>query len=754
MKSNLRNQEFPLGRKTVMVAAVSLALLAGLAPVANSAPTLVQTIDLAASPVVPVSIVQPPQPVPPNFIVNPLYMPVPQPEPGSAFSLTGIAVDPVINTIYVSDHASSNVYMIDGATNAVKSAVYTYGLYGNADGLPSSTSSLVVTTVLANPVTNRWLFMGGDGGAQFSGTTFIEGVAGQAIQSGGAWDPVTDNVYGASGLAFRATKNFKFINAVWGACNATAVNPATLRVYSTCLVGFGGTITAQTENFGIVAFDGGDPAMQARLSFAPQPFLGVMQGAIVQPGGIAVNPNTNRIYIAGGTSPTSLDVVDANISPLPPSTPGVPDPYTGIISTPPGQLQLLASIPGLPDQSTDFLITGSFTPLPRPIAVNTLTNTIFVLNSASSTISVFDGNTNTLTGTISIPVPAGAVLALPVPPVDPVTNACNGCIMQEIKAGNSFYDSAAKTVTSLGGASALAINESTNTLYVTSVNGTISVFSLDPAASAPTFSVNGVIKDALGVPAAGVSVTATGPGGSATAVTDAFGLYVLTGLPAGAYTVVPASTLHSFVPATQNATVNNANVRGLAFTANPPLPPLAPSTYALSPYTMIAGGVTTTATVTLNQPAPAAGAVLTLSASDPKAAKVPATITVPAGQSSVSFPVQGSGVSIATTVILSATFNGATASTSVTVAPGDKPSITAATYSQSTHVLTVSATDTNPAATIAVQNANNNAILGTMTNLANGSYSFQLNIASSVPTSVNIISNLGGKTGQGVKLTP
>jgi hypothetical protein len=162
--------------------------------------------------------------------------------------------------------------------------------------------------------------------------------------------------------------------------------------------------------------------------------------------------------------------------------------------------------------------------------------------------------------------------------------------------------------------------------------------------------------------------------------------------------------------------------------------------------------VAITASVGLDRPAPAGGAVLVLSASDPKAARFPSTVTVPAGQSSVSFQVQGNSVSAPTIVALMATHNEATATTILTVAPSDKPSITAATYSQSKHVLTVSATDTNPAATVAVQNANDNAILGPMTNLGNGSYSFELSIATSVPTSVNIISNLGGKTGQGVKL--
>jgi hypothetical protein len=172
----------------------------------------------------------------------------------------------------------------------------------------------------------------------------------------------------------------------------------------------------------------------------------------------------------------------------------------------------------------------------------------------------------------------------------------------------------------------------------------------------------------------------------------------------------------------------------------------------LSPWTMIGAGVTTTATVTLNQPAPAAGAVLTLASSDPKAAKVSSTVTVPAGQTSASFPVQGSGVSAVTNVTLTATYNGGTASASLTVAPGDSLKISKATFSSSTHLLTITATGTNAQATL---NASaGNQALGTMVSQGGGSFTLQVLFQTGTPASVNVASNLGGKTGQGVTLIP
>jgi len=170
--------------------------------------------------------------------------------------------------------------------------------------------------------------------------------------------------------------------------------------------------------------------------------------------------------------------------------------------------------------------------------------------------------------------------------------------MQDIKTGNTYFSMAADTftslgtLTSLGGAIALAVNETNNTLYVASVNGTISVFALDPPAVPTTFSVNGLIKDAQGVPVAGVAVTATGGGTTATALTDSLGLFVLTGLPLGTYTVTPASAANSFAPASQTVSVIDSNLGGLTFQANPPI---VPNSYTLSPYALIGPGVTTTA---------------------------------------------------------------------------------------------------------------------------------------------------------------
>ena len=296
----------------------------------------------------------------------------------------------------------------------------------------------------------------------------------------------------------------------------------TARVYVSCG-------NSQTGG-GIVVYDG-VALSNAHVKVPTAPLARALLGN--QPTGLAVNPNTNRLYVAGMSSPLSLDVVDAST------------------------YQVLATIPGLPDQSKDLLVAGfNLLPLPRPVAVNTLTNTIFVVNSVASTISVFDGKTNKFTGTIAIPAPNGAVVSQP---------AQAGKQLSEIKPGNTFYNASTGTLTTLGGAVAIAVNETDNRLYVANVNGTVSVFDLDPPAAPATFSISGVILNAQGTPAAGVTVHASGAAGTATAVSDAAGLFVFAGLPSGDYTIAPISASLAFAPASARVSVFDRNSRGLEF---------------------------------------------------------------------------------------------------------------------------------------------------------------------------------------------
>ncbi|HJQ12659.1 MAG TPA: hypothetical protein VJ840_16640 [Gemmatimonadaceae bacterium] len=115
-------------------------------------------------------------------------------------------------------------------------------------------------------------------------------------------------------------------------------------------------------------------------------------------------------------------------------------------------------------------------------------------------------------------------------------------------------------------------------------------------------------------------------------------------------------------------------------TVNPPgTPPPAPtlSTYTVSPQT-VAGGTTTTGTITLPAPAPAGGVAIDLSSRVPGSATVPPTVTVPAGADRVSFPISTfAGFPNSTTSVLLTAQNGNTViSSSVNVVTGSTTTTT------------------------------------------------------------------------------
>ncbi len=82
----------------------------------------------------------------------------------------------------------------------------------------------------------------------------------------------------------------------------------------------------------------------------------------------------------------------------------------------------------------------------------------------------------------------------------------------------------------------------------------------------------------------------------------------------------------------------------------------------------VTGGNPSLGTVTLSPPAPAGGATVMLSSSNPAVASVPASVGVPGGANLASFTITTAGVTFTTPVTITATYNG-TQSAVLTVAP-------------------------------------------------------------------------------------
>jgi len=88
----------------------------------------------------------------------------------------------------------------------------------------------------------------------------------------------------------------------------------------------------------------------------------------------------------------------------------------------------------------------------------------------------------------------------------------------------------------------------------------------------------------------------------------------------------------------------------------------------------VEGQSSPTATVTLTQNAPAGGAVVSLQSGNTNVAKVPSSVTVPAGQKTATFVVDTSTVPSSTQVTLQATYQSVTKLFVLTVRP---PALTA-----------------------------------------------------------------------------
>ncbi|MGC2322473.1 MAG: discoidin domain-containing protein, partial [Terriglobales bacterium] len=95
---------------------------------------------------------------------------------------------------------------------------------------------------------------------------------------------------------------------------------------------------------------------------------------------------------------------------------------------------------------------------------------------------------------------------------------------------------------------------------------------------------------------------------------------------------------------------------------------LSPMVLTLNPTTVL-GGSPLTGTVSLTEPAPAGGVVITLTSANPALAAVPASLFIPEDADSGDFPISTSVVSAAAAVDILASYNGVTQSSTLTLAP-------------------------------------------------------------------------------------
>ena len=182
-------------------------------------------------------------------------------------------------------------------------------------------------------------------------------------------------------------------------------------------------------------------------------------------------------------------------------------------------------------------------------------------------------------------------------------------------------------------------------------------------------------------------------------------------------------------------------------------PAPALSSLTLSP-SSVTGGGTSQGTVTLSAPAPAGGAVVTLSSGNTAVATVPASVTVAGGATSATFTVTTRTVSTTTAVSISAAHGGVTKTATLTVTPApaaDTVSVTRAEYTASKKTLRVDATSTNASAVLRAYVTSTGALIGTLKNSGGGRHTGQFTWPSN-PQNVTVRSSLGGSASRAVTL--
>src|SRR5467141_4002872 len=198
-------------------------------------------------------------------------------------------------------------------------------------------------------------------------------------------------------------------------------------------------------------------------------------------------------------------------------------------------------------------------------------------------------------------------------------------------------------------------------------SSSLSSLSLNPTSVAGGNSSTGTVALSGPAPTGGAQVALSSNNGAASvppSVTIAAGAtsatFAVTTTAVASSTTVTISAAYGGVTDTASPTV----------TAAPPPPPTL-SSLSLNP-TSVAGGNSSTGTVTLSGPAPTGDAQVALSSNNAAASVLP-SMTIAAGATSATFVVSTSAVASSTIVTISAAHSGVTRTASLTVAPAPPP---------------------------------------------------------------------------------
>jgi YVTN family beta-propeller protein len=391
------------------------------------------------------------------------------------------------------------VFLGGSARAQTVTATLITGQYPNSIALNQTTNQIYVTSPGNNAYPSGSGSVTAINGATNNITTFLNLLNPSAV----AVNPVTNRIYVANSAAPNS-----IVTVIDGATNtmtsvytgeasiALAVNPVTNRIY-----------VANSLDDTVTVIDGASNTILTTVT----------AGAL--PSAIAVNTVTNKIYVANTTSNTvtvinglTNQAVNVNVGhgPVALAVNQVTNKiyvanadYTGPNSF--AYDCTVTEIDGATNATTTIL-TGTLMSdqaPPTQLAVNAVTNKIYVSNSGSNNVSVIDGVTNAVTNVSTGGIQPNALS------VDSVTNRIYVANQQ---TGNvTAIDGVTGKLTTLnvgGNPASMALNPVTNKIYVVNQNdGTVSVIA--GAAATTPVSTNTTVSADLNPDQVGSRITFT-----------------------------------------------------------------------------------------------------------------------------------------------------------------------------------------------------------------------------------------------------
>ncbi len=328
------------------------------------------------------------------------------------------------------------------------------------------------------------------------------------------------------------------------------------------------------------------------------------------------------------------------------------------------------------------------------VAVGTKTKTFTVSTSpqASNASSVISGVLGTVTKTATLSVSAPAMSAASVAPtsvtggasatltVTLTGNAPSAGTVVTLTSSNTQAATLPPSVTVLAGAktgtaavTTLGVDANTTVTLTATAAGVAKTASLTVARAA----LASLAISPSTIPGAGTAIGTltlsgpTGPSGASVTLTSSktsvatvpSSKMVTAGQTTATFTVTGTS-----LPAGGTTTLT-ATLNGVSKTANVALQPSAALQAVTLAASSIRGGQPVAGTITLSAAAPSGGVVVNLTSSNTAAATVPASVTVPQGQTTAGLTVTTAAVDSAKAVTITGTSSGVTKTAPLTVEP-------------------------------------------------------------------------------------